>query len=47
MQQTNQTPHKPYQIPQELINLILAEAGLESIAGDARVEPLDDDVSQR
>lgn len=45
MQPTNSTQHPPYQIPQELINSILAEAGLESLTGD--VEPLDDNVSQR
>ncbi|HEU4962767.1 MAG TPA: hypothetical protein VFV52_02770 [Bacilli bacterium] len=36
-----------YSIPQELIDTILAEAGLESLRGDGRVEPLDDNVSQR
>lgn len=36
-----------YQIPRELIDSILADAGLESLRGDARVEPLDDNVSQR
>lgn len=45
MQPTNQPQHQPYQIPQELINSILAEAGLESLTGD--VEPLDDHISQR
>ncbi|MBL0389282.1 hypothetical protein JJB07_22075 [Tumebacillus sp. ITR2] len=47
MQPSNQEQHQPYRIPQELINSILADCGLESLAGDGSVEPLDDDVSER
>ncbi|WP_161780781.1 hypothetical protein [Tumebacillus flagellatus] len=47
MQPNQAVSTKPYQIPQELINSILADCGLESLAGDADVEPLDDNISQR
>lgn len=35
-----------YEIPKELIDSILAQAGLEPLASD-QVQPLDDNVSQR
>lgn len=35
-----------YEIPQELIDAILAQAGLEPLDSD-HVQPLDDNVSQR
>jgi len=41
----NQQPAQPYEIPKELIDSILAQAGLESL--EDTVEPLDDHVSQR
>lgn len=43
MEQAKQAEN--YQIPKEVIDSILAQAGLESL--DGQVEPLDDHVSQR
>ena len=45
MQNQRTAPSSTYEIPKEVIDSILAQAGLESLTGD--VIPLDDDVSQR